>query len=148
MKLKSIRTSVKKVFISIPAVIEGALFCSPEKLLQSPFWGNPAVTRNNKPIKYFNFPNLFPKIKSVSDFFDVGTNKMSAKNVLEMRLGMSLEEKTYRELKYMLNVSELCTAHPFCQAQFQLASSVQVQLGTEISLIITVRPTNPPHPPG
>ena len=28
----------------------------------------------------------------------------------------------------------------FCQAQFQLASSVQVQLRTEISLIITVRP--------
>ena len=29
----------------------------------------------------------------------------------------------------------------FCQAQFQLASSVEVQLRTEISLIITVRPT-------
>ena len=33
----------------------------------------------------------------------------------------------------------------FCQAQFQLASSVQVQLRTESSLIISVRPT-PPHP--
>ena len=31
-----------------------------------------------------------------------------------------------------------------CQTQFQLASSVPVQLRTEISLIITVRP---PHPP-
>ena len=35
-----------------------------------------------------------------------------------------------------------------CQAQFQLASSVQVQLRTEISLIITVRPPHPPTPPG
>ena len=35
-----------------------------------------------------------------------------------------------------------------CKAQFQLASSVQVQLGTEISLIITVRPqpTTPSTP--
>ena len=35
----------------------------------------------------------------------------------------------------------------FCQAQFQLASSVPVQLGTEISLNISVTP-HPPHPPG
>ena len=34
----------------------------------------------------------------------------------------------------------------FYQAQFQLASSVQVQLRTEISLIITVRPTQPTRP--
>ena len=34
----------------------------------------------------------------------------------------------------------------FCQAQFQFASSMQVQLRTEISLIISVRPT-PPTPP-
>ena len=34
----------------------------------------------------------------------------------------------------------------FCQAQFQLASSVPVQLGTEISLNISVTPA-PPHPP-
>ena len=32
----------------------------------------------------------------------------------------------------------------YCQAQFQLASSVEVQLRTEISLIISVRPTHPP----
>ena len=34
----------------------------------------------------------------------------------------------------------------YCQAQFQLASSVPVQLGTEICLIISVTPT-PPSPP-
>ena len=34
----------------------------------------------------------------------------------------------------------------YCQAQFRLASSVPVQLGTEISLNISVTPT-PPHPP-
>ena len=34
----------------------------------------------------------------------------------------------------------------FNQAQFQFASSVQVQLRTEISLIITVRPTQPTRP--
>ena len=34
----------------------------------------------------------------------------------------------------------------FCQAQFQLASSVPVQLGTEISLIISVTPPHPTHP--
>ena len=42
-----------------------------------------------------------------------------------------------------------CLFHPhYCQAQFQLSNSVQVQLRTEISLIISVRPhpTYPPHP--
>ena len=35
----------------------------------------------------------------------------------------------------------------FCsQAQFKLASSLPVQLGTETGLIITVRPTHPTHP--
>ena len=34
----------------------------------------------------------------------------------------------------------------FYQAQFQLASSVQVQLGTEMSLNISVTPTHPTHP--
>ena len=33
-----------------------------------------------------------------------------------------------------------------CQAQYNLASLVPVQLGTETGLIIIVRPT-PPHPP-
>ena len=38
--------------------------------------------------------------------------------------------------------------HFYCRAQFQLASSVQVQLRTKISLIISVRPhTTPPTPP-
>ena len=32
----------------------------------------------------------------------------------------------------------------FCQAQFQLASAVPVQMGTEISLNISVTPTQPP----
>ena len=35
----------------------------------------------------------------------------------------------------------------FCQAQFQLASSVPVQFGTEISLNISVTPPHPPNPP-
>ena len=36
--------------------------------------------------------------------------------------------------------------HYYCQAQFQLASSVPVQLGNEISLNISVTPHPPTHP--
>ena len=39
------------------------------------------------------------------------------------------------------------TVPVLCQAQFQLASSVPVQLGIEISLNISVT-RHPPHPPG
>ena len=95
----------KEVFISIPAVMEGALFCSPEKLLLSSFWGNPAVTRNNKPIIPFNFPNLYPQIKTVSDFFDIGTKEFSSKNTLEIRHGVNVEENAYIELKFILKSS-------------------------------------------
>ena len=95
----------KEVLTSIPAVMEGALFCFPKKLLISSFWGNPAVTRNDKPIKQFNFPNLFPKIKTLADFFDANTNNFSSKNDLEFRHGINLEENEYIELRFIIKSS-------------------------------------------
>ena len=62
----------REIFVSLPAVMQGALFCSPEKILQAPFWGNPAITRNNKPIKNIHFPMLSSKINTLSDFFEIG----------------------------------------------------------------------------
>ena len=48
---------------------------------------------------------------------------------------------------YRTNIHWSGPASKFYQAQFKLASSVQVQLGTETGIIINVRPThsNQPH---
>ena len=82
--------------------MKGALFCSPEKILLSSFWGNPAVTRNNKPIKATNFPNLALKIKDVADFFIPGTNQICTKASLELKCNTILDENSYIEIKYIL----------------------------------------------
>ena len=92
----------KEVFGSVQAVMKGALFCSPEKILLSSFWGNPAVTRNNKPIKATNFPNLALKIKDVADFFIPGTNQICTKASLELKCNTILDENSYIEIKYIL----------------------------------------------
>ena len=95
----------KEIFVSVPAVMQGALFCSPEKLLLAPFWDNPAVTRNNKVVKENNFPGLFSKIHNMWDFFKVGTNSLCAKEDLEERFDLKIDENSYIEVKYIIKTA-------------------------------------------
>ena len=74
----------KQVFIGIGPFMQGALFCHPEKLLYAPFWENPNILRNNKPIKTNAFPYLSEKIKTMSDFYKIGTSSFLSKAVLKI----------------------------------------------------------------
>ena len=85
--------------------MQGALFCSPEKLSLSSFWGNPAVTRNNKPITKSNFPVLAQVLNTVGDFFEAGTNQICSKISLEVKIGSIIHENTYTEIKYIIKSS-------------------------------------------
>ena len=51
-------------FVLSYSVHAGGTFCYPEKLLIAPFWDNPNILRNNKPIKPSAFPNLSSKVKT------------------------------------------------------------------------------------
>ena len=93
----------REVFVSTMAVMQGAIFCFPEKILLSPFWDNPALTRNEKPIKGIHFPEISQKIKVLSDFYKPNTNKLFSKQELESRFELNIPENTYTELRFIIN---------------------------------------------
>ena len=50
-----------QVLGSTTPFMQGALFCHPEKIVIAPFWDNPSITKNNKPIKKSAFPTISKK---------------------------------------------------------------------------------------
>ena len=95
----------KQVFIAIGPFMQGALFCHPEKLLDAPFWENPNILRNNKPIKTTMFSNLSEKIQTMSDFYAIGTNRFLSKAELENKLEVEISDDNLTELHYIINTS-------------------------------------------
>ena len=59
----------KDVFTSAKPMLEGALFCYPEKLLMAPFWNNPLIKRNNRALRPAAFPLIASKVTTVADFY-------------------------------------------------------------------------------
>ena len=58
----------KEIFLTVGPIMQGAIFCHPEKILISTFWDNPLIVRN-KAIKKTDFPEISPKITYFQDFF-------------------------------------------------------------------------------
>ena len=56
-------------------LIEGEIFCRPEKLVLSSVWHNPLIRRNNKVLRPEDFPEIAKKISTLSSFYYPGTNK-------------------------------------------------------------------------
>ena len=55
--------------MSAAPIMEGAVFTYPEQFLLSPFWNNPLIKRNARPICHRNYPLITTKVKIVADFF-------------------------------------------------------------------------------
>ena len=66
----------KQVLGSITPIMQGALFCFPEKLVNAPFWDNKYILRNERPISKNHFPIWSNIIKKVADFFHPGTARL------------------------------------------------------------------------
>ena len=64
-----------QVLQSTVPIIEGEIFCRPEKLPLSPVWHNPMIRRNNKVLRPEDFPEISSKISTLSSFYYPGTNK-------------------------------------------------------------------------
>ena len=95
----------KQVFSAVSPFMQGALFCHPEKLLIAPFWDNPSISRNNKPIKQTAFPNLAHKINPISDFYRPGSGTLLTKAELETNYQITLSEETLLELHYIIKTA-------------------------------------------
>ena len=82
--------------------MQGALFCSPEKILSAPFWDNPLITRNNKAIKHSAFPALSTKILSVTDFYKPGTCMLYTRDELITKYDIVISQETMIEIHYII----------------------------------------------
>ena len=71
---------------------EGAAFCNPEMIISNSFFYNPIIRRNNKVIKYEDFPELKNKICSLENFFHPGTNTIMGYDEFKDRYNINIEE--------------------------------------------------------
>ena len=93
----------KEVFISTKTVLHGSIYSAPEKLLLTPLWENPEITRNNKPIPTTAFETLVQHIQIIGHLFKHGTNVMMSRQELEQTYNLVVEEESYVELRYIIN---------------------------------------------
>ena len=95
----------KEVFLSVKPIMQGAIFCYPEKILQSTFWDNPKILQKNKPIKKQTFPIIANKIDLIADFFKPQTTELMNLQDLNNVYGIILDENTFIELQYIIKTS-------------------------------------------
>ena len=110
--------------------MQGALFCHPEKLLIASFLDNPNITRNNKAIKPSAFPNLSLKIKTMSDFYIIGTGTLLTKVELEEMFQVKVREENFIELHYV--IKDDCSIPTFLPYQPLLLRKDVMNLNTHL----------------
>ena len=95
----------KEVFSSAVPIIEGAIFVYPELFLLSPFWNNPQIKRNNKAIKFNNYPDISQKVSKVSDFFKSGGTEFLTLNDFNNKYGLDLNHHNFIEIRYIISIA-------------------------------------------
>ena len=85
--------------------MQGALFWYPEKIVITPIWDNPIVTRNNKPLKKSDFPGISQTISTMSDFYEPGTFQHHSRAEIEARYGINISNESLLELHYIFKIS-------------------------------------------
>ena len=91
----------RQVLNSVGPVVEGSIFCSPGKLIDSSFWHNPFIKRSTI-IKYANFPEISDKIRTLADFFYHGTNEFMQYNHFCERHSCNISEEKFIDIRYTI----------------------------------------------
>ena len=94
----------KQVLTSTVLVAEGSMFNNPEKFLNTSFWHNPLIKRNNM-VKYNDFPEIYDKIKTVGEFFYYGTNEMMQFHHFCERYDCDISEEKFIDIRYTISVA-------------------------------------------
>ena len=110
---------------------ECAVFCNPEKMIYSSFWYNPIIRRNNKVVKYSDFPEIQNKIVTLSDFYHPGTNTLMNHADFQNRYNLNISATKYTDIKYIISLAFqklnfpinklLCANEPFIPTLIDLA---------------------------
>ena len=112
-----------QVLQSTIKMAEGAVFCKPEMTLFSSFWYNPFIRRNNKIVKYEDFPEIKNKIVTLSDFYHPGTNNIMSHTDFQTRYNLIISDIKYIDIRFTINLAFqklnfppkdlICATHPF-----------------------------------
>ena len=95
----------KGVFCSIRFYMQGALFCYPENISQSPIWDNPIFLKSNKPIKKTSFPTIASKVNTISDFYKPGTSCTLSKTEFENKYNVIITDETLLQFHYIFRMA-------------------------------------------
>ena len=108
-KINEISKKLKNIFwrqvlASTPLIAEGSIFHNPEKFINTSFWDNPLIKRNNM-VKFNDFPEISDKIKTVADFFYHGTNEIMQYNHFCERYECNISEVKYIDIRHTIAVA-------------------------------------------
>jgi hypothetical protein len=92
-----------EVFNTIEPILEGSIFCSPEKVLLASFWDNPLVKRGSKPIKKGDFPEIAHVVSKLSDFSHPNTNNMYTHQEFMAKYEIDLQGEKFIDLRYIIS---------------------------------------------
>ena len=90
---------------SVTPFMQGAVFCYPDKMLMAPFWDNPIILRNNRPIKKTVFPTISSKINAISDFYSPGTQNLYTREELENVYNLEISNESLLEIHYIIKLA-------------------------------------------
>ena len=94
----------KQVFKTVAPIIQGALFCYPDKFILSPLWDNPMILRNNSSLKKANYP-LLCNLNSVADFYHVNSGRLKNRDELEESMRCTIDRQTFIEFHHILSMA-------------------------------------------
>ena len=94
-----------EVLASTVHISEGQTFYSPEKILFGSFWYNPNIKRNNKIIRFEDFPKLANKINVLADFYYPSTNKFMSLEDFQTRYNIDFDVLKFIDIRYFINLA-------------------------------------------
>ena len=95
----------EQVLQSTIKISEGMAFGNPGNLIYSSFWYNPTIRRNNKIIKYEDYPEIKTKIIFVADFFKYGTNSLMDYETFKTHYDVEISQLKYIDIRYVIKLS-------------------------------------------
>ena len=84
---------------------EGAAYCKPEMIIFGSFWFNPLISRNNKVIKYTDFPEIKTTIVSLANFYHQGTNTFMEYEAFKDHYNIEISEIKYIDIRFTINLA-------------------------------------------
>ena len=85
----------KQVLSSTDKFMQEAIFCSPERIFETPFWENPFITLNEKPISVNKFGTLGNKLHYLHEFYCGESGQKLTRVEINRKFRVRLTEEKY-----------------------------------------------------